>query len=74
MSFAIFARAINCLIIGLFSVIDVSEKPAFLNARAKRLKRGGVLCYSNTLFLTFIIFCREFNVPFLFPFLFLVSL
>ena len=42
--------------------------------RTKRLKRDRLLRYSRALFLTFIIFCREFNVPFLFPFQFLFSL
>ena len=42
--------------------------------KARRLKRDRLLRYSHALFLTFIIFCREFNAPFLFPFLFLLSL
>jgi len=40
----------------------------------KRLKRDRLLRYSRVLFLAFIIFCREFNVSFLFPFQFLISL
>jgi hypothetical protein len=36
--------------------------------RTKRLKRERLLRYSRALFLMFIIFCREFNVPSLFPF------
>jgi len=40
----------------------------------KRLKRDRLLRYSRALFLTFMIFCREFNVPFLFLFQFLISL
>ena len=42
--------------------------------RARRLKRDRLLRYSRALFLTFIIFRREFNVPSLFPFQFLFSL
>ena len=42
--------------------------------RTKRLNRDRLLRYSRALFLTFIIFCREFNVPSLFPLLFLLSL
>ncbi len=42
--------------------------------RTGRLKRDRLLRYSRALFLTFIIFFREFDAPFLFPFHFLVSL
>src|SRR4030042_1226828 len=42
--------------------------------RTKRLKRDRLLRYSRALFLTFIIFFREFDVPSLFPFQFLISL
>src|SRR4030067_1537030 len=42
--------------------------------KTKRLKRDRLLRYSRMLFLAFIIFCREFNVPSLFPFQFLISL
>jgi len=42
--------------------------------RTRRLERDRLLRYSRALFLTFIIFFREFGVPFLFPFQFLVSL
>jgi len=42
--------------------------------RTKKLKIDRLLRYSRALFLMFIIFCREFNVPSLFPFQFLLSL
>ena len=40
----------------------------------RRLKRDRLLRYYRALFLAFIIFCRELNVPSLFPFQFLISL